>query len=445
MDANWRLAAPAPASCSSSSAAFVALGGRGREAFPRQDPYGQPYRDCASVAVAQTEPANPAFRYHGPYVGNVKHGLGRYIVGDAGSSYLVPFERGEMRGDGTRYLADGTAMQGRFVDGELSGPDCVVLAPSGERYEGGFVGGARHGAGVLRWRTPEDGGMHQFAGDFANGAPCGAGVQVSTATTATATATTAVTDTIAGTFGPRGPHGVCTRTVDRRTETTTTTQKTRETFDGEYADGREHCDRCSFDSGTTGVAYTGPMRNRRRANIQNALVLEGARVVPLDTAKDHGSGHGGGHGGNPAAVVGAAAAAPTAPPSPSAPSPSAPSPAGGGGSGRRQQPATQDDVSWARPLVVATGQEVIHLRLCAAHLIGLVDPSSSSSSSSMGDARQQRGVLAAAARPPSSVCGAGTASCCACTGRGIRAGKVVCQPYAAIRLDLTQLAETIFA
>lgn len=105
--------------------------------------------------------ANSYFTYEGSWHKGVKHGKGKFTLGD-GSVFEGDFALGEIEGWGTRTWPSGASYSGQFHLGEMHGTGTRV-EPDGSIYEGAWVANAKHGQGKL---TAADGSVYE--GTFAH-------------------------------------------------------------------------------------------------------------------------------------------------------------------------------------------------------------------------------------------------------------------------------------
>jgi len=79
-------------------------------------------------------------------------------------SYEGEWFNGYMHGHGVLHMKDGTIIRGTFVKGVATGPNAVVIYPSGGRYIGSLTAGERHGPGKM-WEPNGD----YFEGEWLDG------------------------------------------------------------------------------------------------------------------------------------------------------------------------------------------------------------------------------------------------------------------------------------
>jgi hypothetical protein len=213
----------------------------------RDDVYGEPVRNGpAPITYTHT---NPFVTYHGPYVDNVKCGVGRLTLRD-GTSYVGEFDHGELTGNGIKTWPDGHTYRGAFVNGEPHGRGSYQEKAS--TYEGEFKFGQRHGHGTLR--SPQV----TYEGEFVSHLFDGYGVLKSAA------------KNVSGNFARGLLEG-----------TARVTYSNGDTFVGDYHDDVEH-GLGVFTSASTHVEYNGPMERGARASVPNSLVVRELRSLAAD-------------------------------------------------------------------------------------------------------------------------------------------------------------------
>ena len=112
---------------------------------------------------------NAFFKYDGEWAHGLKHGRGRFELGD-GTVYEGDMFEGEITGRGRKTWADGRTYEGDFVEGEMHGEGTHVSADGAEKYSGGFFRNRRSGRGTLSARHGD-----VYEGAFEEGLPHGEG------------------------------------------------------------------------------------------------------------------------------------------------------------------------------------------------------------------------------------------------------------------------------
>jgi hypothetical protein len=221
----------------------------------------------ADIATDSAE--HGAFRYHNSFfqfVGDTVHGKptgpGVLYLAD-GSMMEGEFVNGEMTCEnGSRTWPDGSTYRGPFVRGEAHGTG-RQLSVNGDEYNGMFQAGMRHGTGVLRNRAMQT----TYEGEFAKNFFSGRGFL-----------------RLRGGYECRGdfaggkPHGqVSIKHVNG------------DRFDGAMIAGAAE-GVATFHSVFTGIAYRGPMAEGRRAEVPTGidigdLFLDGSATLPAPPSK----------------------------------------------------------------------------------------------------------------------------------------------------------------
>jgi hypothetical protein len=95
--------------------------------------------------------------YKGHFKNGKKHGRGKIFYRD-GSTFEGEWRHGSRKaGPGALALASGDVFVGLFdAHGLYDGPQCVLTLANGDRYQGGFAKGAKHGTGKMKYSASGD-------------------------------------------------------------------------------------------------------------------------------------------------------------------------------------------------------------------------------------------------------------------------------------------------
>ena len=108
--------------------------------------------------------SNKYFTYEGDWVQGVKHGNGKFTLGD-NTVYEGQFNEGEMTGSGVKTWTDGTKYTGQFRNGEFEGKGSLQYS-SGNIYNGLFANNLRNGMGSFSFKIGDKACCYN--GEFSN-------------------------------------------------------------------------------------------------------------------------------------------------------------------------------------------------------------------------------------------------------------------------------------
>ena len=101
--------------------------------------------------------------YEGQVKNNKFHGKGTFYFLEEGtrSKYVGEFIEGAFGGHGERFWENGRYGKGTFVDGKMSGPDCLMKEADGRFYQGSFKADKMDGDGKMQMP-----GEWEYEGNF---------------------------------------------------------------------------------------------------------------------------------------------------------------------------------------------------------------------------------------------------------------------------------------